>query len=62
MDGLVKAVEKQNKIIQIQSEVINELFMLLLQHIAAAEAGKLPLMNQIRHAVELQKEIEGMES
>ena len=35
----LKVVEQQNAIIRIQSGVIDELFILLMQHISAEEAG-----------------------
>ena len=42
--GPLEIVEQQNAIIRIQSGVIDELFLLLMQHISAEEAdGSLPL-------------------
>lgn len=38
----VEIVEKQNAIIRIQSDVIDELFLLLMQHVSADEVDRLP--------------------
>lgn len=37
MSNLVEIVDRQNSIIQLQSETINELFQLLAQHITVEE-------------------------
>lgn len=50
-------VEQQNAIIRIQSGVIDELFLLLMQHISAEEAGNLPCIARINQAAEIRKEI-----
>ncbi len=53
----VETVEKLNTIISIQSEAINELFNLLMQHISAEEADELPVIKKINHAAEIQAEL-----
>lgn len=50
-------VEQQNTIIRIQSGVIDELFLLLMQHISADEADSLPCIARINQAAEIRAEI-----
>ena len=57
MDNLYMVVERQSEIIRIQSEVINGLFSLVLQHISADEADALPCVQKINHAAEIRREI-----
>lgn len=54
----VEVVEKQNAIIRIQSGVIDDLFLLLMQHISAEEADALPVIDKINQAAEIRREIE----
>lgn len=49
----LKVVEQQNAIIRIQSGVIDELFMLLMQHISADEADTLPCIDRINQAAQI---------
>jgi len=56
---ILKTVETQNSIIRIQSEVIDELFRLLLQHISAEEADSLPVLQKINTAASLRQDIGG---
>ncbi len=49
----LKIVEQQNAIIRIQSGVIDELFILLMQHISAAEADALPCIDRINQAAQI---------
>ena len=58
MNNPVEVVEVQNRIIRLQSDVIDELFLLLMQHITAKEADRLPLVNKIKTAAELREIIE----
>lgn len=53
MSNLVEIVDRQNSIIQLQSEVINELFQLLAQHITLEELDKLPCIERINQAAML---------
>ena len=57
MSNLVKVVEAQTAIIHLQSDVIDELFLLLMQHIGAEEADKLPLLTKINEAANLRESI-----
>lgn len=57
MSNLVKVVEAQTAIIHLQSDVIDELFLLLMQHIGAEEADKLPLLEKINEAAKLRESI-----
>ena len=57
MSNLVKVVEAQTAIIHLQSDVIDELFLLLMQHIGAEEADKLPLLEKINEAAKLRENI-----
>lgn len=53
----LKVAERQNAIIRIQSGVIDELFLLLMQHISADEADSLPCIARINQAAEIRAEI-----
>lgn len=61
MDNLARIVDTQDEIIRIQSGVIDELFLLLLQHISADEVDKLPVIQRINKAAVLREEIGGTE-
>ena len=50
--------ESQSEIIRIQSEVIDDLFRLLSQHIAADELDSLPVIKKINRAAMLRNEHE----
>lgn len=58
MSNLVEIVDRQNSIIQLQSETINDLFQLLAQHLTMEELDKLPCKERINQAAVLQAEIE----
>lgn len=49
----LKVVEQQNAIIRIQSGVIDELFILLMQHISTDEADTLPCIDRINQAAQI---------
>ncbi len=57
MSDLVEIVETQNEIIRIQSDIIDELFALLSQHLSTNEIGMLPALGKAERAVKLRKEI-----
>ena len=57
-DSLVQAIEQMNVITRIQSEVIDELFLLLMQHISAEEAGQLLCIEKINMAAQIRRDIE----
>ncbi len=61
MSNLAELVERQNGIIRIQSEAIDELFFLLLQHISAEEADNLPVLTKINTAAKLRENVPGAE-
>ena len=50
-------VDRQNAIISMQSDIINELFQLLGQHIAPGELGSLPQVQKINLASEIREYI-----
>lgn len=54
----VEVVSLQSEIIKIQSDAIDELFKLLMQHISAEEADALPVVAMINNAAEIRREIE----
>lgn len=60
MSNLVEIVDRQNSIIQLQSETINELFQLLAQHITVEELDTLPCSKMMRLVEQRTKEIERM--
>lgn len=53
----LKVVEQQNAIIRIQSGVIDELFLLLMQHISTEEADALPCIDRISQAAQIRARI-----
>lgn len=57
MHDPVQIVEVLNRIIKLQSDVINDLFLLLLQHITAEEADRLPVVKKINEAAELRESV-----
>lgn len=59
MSNPIEVVEAQNAVIRIQSEVIDELFVLLMQHINAEEADRLPVLQKINRAAMLREDIPG---
>ena len=50
-------VDRQSEIIAMQSEIINELFQLLGQHIAPDELDSLPQVQKINLAAEIREDI-----
>lgn len=57
MRNTIEVVNQQNQIIKIQSDVINELFILLMQHIEVSEVDRLPVVAKINEAAKIQKEV-----
>lgn len=53
----LKVVEWQDAIIRIQSTVIDELFLLLMQHINAEEADRLPVLDKIDTAAKIRQDL-----
>ena len=53
----LKVVERQDAIIRIQSTVIDELFLLLMQHINAEEADRLPVLDKISTAAKIRQDL-----
>lgn len=58
MSNPVEIVEVQSQIIAMQSETINELFRLLMQHMAVEEADRLPCVERLNRAAALRNEIQ----
>ena len=59
MNDLVKTQETLTAITQLQADIINELFLLLMQHITAEEADHLPVIDKINLAARLHEDIDG---
>ena len=53
----LQIMERQNEIIRLQADLINELFKLLIEHISVEEADSLPVLKKINLAAELRAEI-----
>jgi hypothetical protein len=53
----LQIMERQNEIIRLQADSINELFKLLIEHISVEEADNLPVLKKINLAAELRAEI-----
>ena len=54
----LEVVQKQCDIIQIQSEIIGEMYMLLQQHIQTDELEKLPCVGRMNLTREMKRTIE----
>ena len=54
----VNIVETLNAIIRLQSTVIDELFVLLAQHITVDELDKLPVIDKINEAAKLRVDVD----
>ena len=57
MKNEVEIIENQNAIIRMQSRIIDDLFLLLAQHISADELDELPEVLKINRAAELKKNL-----
>lgn len=53
--NLMWVIDTQNQIIRAQSDVIDELFSLLSQHLSAEEIRRLPAADKIREIVALRE-------
>lgn len=58
LENTAEIIEKQNRIIQIQADVINDLYGLLMQHITVEEAEALPAVAKINLAANIRSTIE----
>ena len=58
LKNTAEIIEKQNRIIQIQADVINDLYGLLMQHITVEEAEALPAVAKINLAADIRSTIE----
>ena len=54
---MAETIEKMSAVIKIQAQAIEELYLLLLQHISAEEADSLSVVKEINRAAELRAEI-----
>ena len=57
-DIKLELFENQSEIIRLQSEVIDELYRLLAQHMEADELDHIPAVNKINQAAALRSELE----
>lgn len=57
MSDLVRIQSILTEVTKLQAEVIDELFLLLMQHITAEEADHLPVIEKINLAARLHNEI-----
>ena len=55
--SIYEIVDRQNAIISMQSEIINELFQLIGQHVAPDELDSLPQVQKINLASEIREYI-----
>lgn len=58
--SISEIVDKQNTVISMQSEIINELFQLLGQHVAPDELDQLTQVQKINLAAEIREDIRRM--
>lgn len=54
----LEVIERQNEVIRLQADSVNELFKLLIEHITVEEADKLSVLKKINLAAEIKAEIE----
>lgn len=57
-NDVTELIGEQNSLIRIQSDVIDELCRILLQHISSEELGRLPCWNKMQEAADLMKRME----
>lgn len=57
MNKLLSTLEKQNELIRMQSSIIDELFLQLLQHISVSEVEGLPYTEEIKRAAKMKEDI-----
>ena len=57
MNKLLSTLEKQNELIRMQSGIIDELFLQLLQHISVSEVEELPYTEEIKRAAKMKEDI-----
>lgn len=55
---MIETVEKLTEIIQLEAKIIDDMFLLLLQHISTEDAGMIDVIEKIEDAAEMQHEIE----
>lgn len=60
-ENIEKVVQKQSAIIRMQSNVIDELFLLLMQHISVDEAENLKCIETINEAAKLKNSIDHLQ-
>ena len=58
LKNTAEIIEKQNRIIQIQADVINDLYGLLVQHITVEEAEALPAVAKINLSANIRSTID----
>ena len=54
----INIVETLNAIIRLQSKIIDELFVLLAQHITVDELNKLPVIDKINEVAKLRVDVD----
>ncbi len=54
----IEVVETVNAIIRLQSTVIDDLFLVLAQHITAEEMERIPVVDRINEAARLRADID----
>lgn len=55
--NLVESFEIQNSIIRMQSQIINELIIILIQHEAIESIDEMPFVDKINEAAKLKESI-----
>lgn len=59
-ENIEKVVQTQNAIIRMQSSVIDELFLLLMQHISVDETENLKCIEMLNEAAKLKNSIDSL--
>ena len=57
-DDVTELIGVQNGLIRIQSDVIDELCRMLLQHISSEELGRMPCWDKMQEAADSMKRME----
>lgn len=60
IENIEKVVQTQNAIIRMQSSVIDELFLLLMQHISVDETENLKCIEMLNEAAKLKNSIDNL--
>ena len=59
-ESIIEVIDRLNEITRLQAEVINDLFVVLAQHMTVDELDNLPVVTKINEVAAIRKEISGI--